>query len=190
MSNNEITLRDSVEADVPAIQAIYAYHVLNGTASFEIEPPTVEDMRGRRADVLSKGLPYLVAERGDSKFETISNTLSGFNKEWAPNASVFIVASALTVNAEGNAIPSALFDLGLSVGSMLVEAHHRGYHIHQMAGFDRDALKSAFNLNPELQPVVVLALGTATGAETLESDVLKEREAAPRERKALSEILL
>ncbi|MEI6116758.1 MAG: GNAT family N-acetyltransferase, partial [Burkholderiales bacterium] len=39
MSNNEITLRDSVEADVPAIQAIYAYHVLNGTASFEIEPP-------------------------------------------------------------------------------------------------------------------------------------------------------
>ena len=133
---------------------------------------------------------YLVAERGDSKFETISNTLSGFNKEWAPNASVFMVASALTVNAEGNAIPSALFDLGLSVGSMLVEAHHRGYHIHQMAGFDRDALKSAFNLNPELQPVVVLALGTATGAETLESDVLKEREAAPRERKALSEILL
>ena len=63
MSNNEITLRDSVESDVPAIQAIYAYHVLNGTASFEIEPPSVEDMRGRRADVLSKGLPYIVAER-------------------------------------------------------------------------------------------------------------------------------
>ena len=63
MSNNEITLRDSVEADVPAIQSIYAYHVLNGTASFEIEPPTVEDLRGRRADVLSKGLPYIVAER-------------------------------------------------------------------------------------------------------------------------------
>ena len=64
MSSNEISLRDSVDADVPAIQSIYAYHVLNGTASFEIEPPTVEDMRGRRADVLSKGLPYIVAERG------------------------------------------------------------------------------------------------------------------------------
>ena len=64
MSTQEITLRDSVESDVPAIQAIYTYHVLNGTASFEIDPPTVDEMRGRRADVLSKGLPYIVAERG------------------------------------------------------------------------------------------------------------------------------
>ena len=64
MPNNEILLRDSVESDVAAIQAIYAHHVLHGTASFETEPPTVDDMRGRRADVLSKGLPYIVAERG------------------------------------------------------------------------------------------------------------------------------
>ncbi|HVR54080.1 MAG TPA: GNAT family N-acetyltransferase, partial [Pseudorhodoferax sp.] len=37
-------------------------HVLHGTGTFEIDPPTLDDMTARRADVLSKGLPYLVAE--------------------------------------------------------------------------------------------------------------------------------
>ena len=46
----------------PAIAAIYGYHVTQGTGSFETEPPDVEDMRRRRADILVRGLPYLVAE--------------------------------------------------------------------------------------------------------------------------------
>jgi L-amino acid N-acyltransferase YncA len=58
-----ITIRPSRDADVEAIAAIYAHHVLHGTGTFETEPPTAADMAARRADVLSKGLPYLVAER-------------------------------------------------------------------------------------------------------------------------------
>jgi phosphinothricin acetyltransferase len=57
------TLRDAGPADVPAIQAIYAHHVLHGRASFEETPPGVDDMQLRMAEVLRKGLPYLVAER-------------------------------------------------------------------------------------------------------------------------------
>ena len=34
----------------------------NGTGTFETTPPTEADMAARRADVLAKGLPYLVAE--------------------------------------------------------------------------------------------------------------------------------
>ncbi|KQP17939.1 GNAT family N-acetyltransferase [Pseudorhodoferax sp. Leaf267] len=56
-------IRSSIDADVPAISAIYTHHVLHGTGTFEIDPPTVADMAARRADVLSKGLPYLVAEQ-------------------------------------------------------------------------------------------------------------------------------
>lgn len=58
-------LRPSTEADLPAITAIYGHHVLHGTGTFETEPPTVSDMTARRADVLAKGLPYLVAVEGD-----------------------------------------------------------------------------------------------------------------------------
>jgi L-amino acid N-acyltransferase YncA len=58
-----LTLRPSSEADVPAITAIYAHHVLHGTGTFETTPPTEADMAGRRNDVLARGLPYLVAEQ-------------------------------------------------------------------------------------------------------------------------------
>lgn len=54
-------IRPSRPEDIPAITAIYTGHVLNGTGTFELEPPSEADMANRRADVLSKGLPYLVA---------------------------------------------------------------------------------------------------------------------------------
>lgn len=55
-------IRPSRDADLPRIAAIYAHAVLTNEATFEIEPPTVEEMQRRRADVLLRGLPYLVAE--------------------------------------------------------------------------------------------------------------------------------
>ncbi|MCX7279703.1 MAG: GNAT family N-acetyltransferase [Burkholderiales bacterium] len=56
------TIRSARDEDIPAITAIYAHHVLHGTGTFETTPPTAEDMASRRADVLAKGLPYLVLE--------------------------------------------------------------------------------------------------------------------------------
>jgi len=56
------TIRPSQPSDMAAITAIYKHHVLHGTGTFEIDPPSLEDMTARREDVLSKGLPYLVLE--------------------------------------------------------------------------------------------------------------------------------
>src|SRR6478609_7602476 len=58
------TIRPSRDSDLPAITAIYSHHVLNGTGTFETTPPTESDMATRRADVLGKGLPYIVMEDG------------------------------------------------------------------------------------------------------------------------------
>jgi phosphinothricin acetyltransferase len=58
-----IQIRPSRDTDVAAITALYSHHVLHGTGSFETDPPSAADMASRRADVLSKNLPYLVAER-------------------------------------------------------------------------------------------------------------------------------
>lgn len=55
-------IRPSTEQDLPAITRIYGHHVLHGTGTFETTPPSLEDMTARRADVLSKGLPWLVVE--------------------------------------------------------------------------------------------------------------------------------
>jgi L-amino acid N-acyltransferase YncA len=61
---NALLIRPSAEPDVPAVTAIYAEAVLHGSATFELEPPDEAEMARRRDDVLSKNLPWLVAERG------------------------------------------------------------------------------------------------------------------------------
>ena len=66
-----LIIRPSTDADLPAITAIYAHHVLTGTGTFEIDPPSLDDMRGRRVDVLSKGLPWLVAATKEKGDETV-----------------------------------------------------------------------------------------------------------------------
>jgi L-amino acid N-acyltransferase YncA len=63
MSGGELAIRSSRDDDVAAIAAIYGHHVLNGVASFEEVAPSVEEMARRRTELVSRGLPYLVAER-------------------------------------------------------------------------------------------------------------------------------
>jgi phosphinothricin acetyltransferase len=57
-----VLVRDSRDADLPALAAIYAHAVRFGTASFEYEPPDEAAFARRRADVLAKAFPYLAAE--------------------------------------------------------------------------------------------------------------------------------
>ncbi len=57
-----IQIRPSRDEDVDAIARIYGHHVLHSTATFEITAPSPAEMAARRADVLGKGLPWLVAE--------------------------------------------------------------------------------------------------------------------------------
>jgi L-amino acid N-acyltransferase YncA len=57
-----IVIRPAAAGDMARVQAIYAHHVLHGTASFEEVAPDLAEMQRRRDVVLAAGLPYLVAE--------------------------------------------------------------------------------------------------------------------------------
>lgn len=59
---NPPRIRDATAGDIPAIQAIYAHHVLHGLASFEEIPPGGDEMRARFEAVRAAGKPYIVAE--------------------------------------------------------------------------------------------------------------------------------
>ena len=59
-------VRPAALQDLPAIQSIYAHHVMHGMASFEEIPPALEEIRRRFEDITRQGFPYLVAqERGE-----------------------------------------------------------------------------------------------------------------------------
>jgi L-amino acid N-acyltransferase YncA len=59
---SEIVIRPSTAVDIDAVTRIYAWNVLHGSGTFEIEPPDRLEIERRRADVLAKGWPWLVLE--------------------------------------------------------------------------------------------------------------------------------
>lgn len=56
-----LIIRPCFQQDLELVQLIYAHHVLTGTGTFEIEPPTLEHITERWGHIVSKGWPYVVA---------------------------------------------------------------------------------------------------------------------------------
>lgn len=58
-----LIIRPFAPEDAVAAAAIYAHHVLHGSATYETEPPTPEQMGERLGGIAANGWPVLVAER-------------------------------------------------------------------------------------------------------------------------------
>jgi L-amino acid N-acyltransferase YncA len=63
MNKAALLLRPSIDADLPHITAIYSHAVRHSTGTFELDPPDLAEMTQRRAAVLEKSCPWLVAEQ-------------------------------------------------------------------------------------------------------------------------------
>jgi len=62
----QIIVRPCFQQDLEFVQLIYAHHVLAGAGTFEIEPPSLEEMTERWSRIVTKGWPYLVASPSDN----------------------------------------------------------------------------------------------------------------------------
>ncbi len=131
---------------------------------------------------------FIVGYRGDETFEKIAATLSGFNASWAPHASALIVAVTHTLTASGRQNAFARYDLGQAVAHFSIQAQANGISLHQMGGFDIDALTAALGVNEPLEIVSVIAAGIVADPSTISGEIA-ERENAPRERKEVSEFV-
>ena len=60
-----IRIRAATLADLPAITAIYGHAVLNGTASYEYDAPSLDEMSRRYDAIIAGSFPYLVAYSAD-----------------------------------------------------------------------------------------------------------------------------
>ena len=60
---SKVVIRAATTTDLLAITAIYSVAVIDGTASWEYEPPDDAEMQRRYAAIIAAGYPYLVAER-------------------------------------------------------------------------------------------------------------------------------
>jgi phosphinothricin acetyltransferase len=58
----ELLIRDASDHDAASIAAIYAHHVLHGTATYDIDPPSAEEMLAKLRYIQAAGWPFLVAD--------------------------------------------------------------------------------------------------------------------------------
>lgn len=58
-------VRPGTGDDIGAVTDIYAHAVRHGSSSFEIVAPDIAEMARRRAEVIGRGLPWLVAQAGN-----------------------------------------------------------------------------------------------------------------------------
>lgn len=111
-------LREATLADLPAIQAIYAHHVLHGLASFEIEPPTAAEMGNRYDSIIGGGYPYLVAVADDDvlgyAYASVYRARPGYR--YTVEDSVYVAPAFV-----GRGIGRALLD------RLIAECERRGY---------------------------------------------------------------
>ena len=129
--------------------------------------------------------------RGEELFEKISGSmLSGFNASWAPHASLYVLAFADKFRADGTEIDrhASYFNNALATSQLVFEAEAMGLKAHYMGGVLHDEILKLVGIE-DAWLTCVITIGAQGDASSV-SDELKQREAAPRERKALSEIII
>lgn len=162
-------------------------------AEREVSPEALRKVfeAARWAPSSANGQPwrFVLGAKGSETHQKIAGTLAGLNKQWAPNAPVLILGTALAVNAKGAPNPYALFDLGAATSYLTLEAAELGMTTHQMAGFDHEAARQALGIPEEFALGTVIALGYQGEPAALGDATLIERETAARTRKPLDEIV-
>jgi nitroreductase len=132
---------------------------------------------------------FLVTRRGDPAHDRLFAALAPGNQAWAGAASALVLVAARTSGDDGRPQPWALYDTGQAVAALVTQAQADGLSVHQMGGFDTDAVRAGLGLGEILTPVVVLAVGRHDSEAGL-PEPLAAREAAPRTRHPLGDLLL
>jgi nitroreductase len=133
---------------------------------------------------------FLVGTRGSDTYKKIHDALMPFNQMWAGKAPVLILGATRTkFSHDGSPNRVALFDLGAASSYLTLQASVLGIHSHQMAGFDVDAARKAFQVPEEYIFGSAIALGYQGDPGSLPVEQMVKQETAARHRKGLAEFV-
>ncbi|MBR9681692.1 MAG: hypothetical protein GOV00_02740 [Candidatus Altiarchaeota archaeon] len=130
---------------------------------------------------------YVLIDKDASSREAVEASLS-LGNGWAKGAPLLVAVGGRTKDGcESQGIEYLLYDIGLSVMSMVIQAEHLGLGSRQMAGWNSEKLKSAVGFPHDFKPIVLVAFGYPAKPENLKekiTDRLKEKLVRARTRKA------
>lgn len=142
-----ISLRDATTDDIPFIGEIYREAVLNGTSTYEIEPPTDAEMATRFATITGKFYPYIVAvdEAGTVlgyAYASAFRTRPAYR--WMIEDSIYLSTESRGKGI-GKALLAALIERSTELGfrqmiAVIGGAHQASVALHRAAGFAETGL--------------------------------------------------
>lgn len=131
---------------------------------------------------------FVVGLRGDATHDKLVETLMGRNVDWAVNAPVLMLAVAKIEHKPGVMNRFAPYDLGQAVAHMTVQASALGLFVHQMAGYNAEAVRRLLDIPDTHEPLTMIAIGYQGRVDDLPDD-LRARELEDRSRKPLKEFV-
>jgi len=130
---------------------------------------------------------YILATKDDKEeYDKLLSCLNEGNQVWAKFAPVLalgITKQFFDRNNKPNR--SAIHDLGLATGNLLIEATSRGLYVHQMIGILPEKAKDLYEIPDGYEVVTGIAIGYEGNPNNL-PDNLKERDSKRRLRKPLN----
>ena len=167
-------IRDAEPNDLPAITEIYRESVLNGTATYELDPPDQVEMTTRFETITGRGYPYVVALGDDGTilgyaYASAFRTRPAYN--WLVEDSIYLAPAA-----RGQGIGRALVDelvtrctaLGFrQMVAVIGGASPASIGVHRAAGFEMCGTLNAtgFKLGQWLD-TVFMQISLGEGSET------------------------
>jgi len=160
----------------------------------DIEPATLlsilEAARWSASSANLQPWRFIVAPRGNrEEFDKILSVLKEGNIPWAQHAAVLMLTVALRYPKPEFYHRHASHDVGLAVSQMVMQALQFDVYAHQMAGFFPDKARAVYAIPDEFEPLTAIALGYRSADLDDLDERFREREAAPRQRQALSDMV-
>lgn len=136
---------------------------------------------------------FIVGARGTATHGKLVEALREGNLPWAAQTPVLMLTVAKTMTGSGQpngGQPNrhALYDVGLAVANLTVQAATLDLFVHQMAGFYPEKARELFAIPEGYEPVTMVAVGYLGDPETL-NEIMRERELSPRVRRPLQEFV-
>ncbi|MCD2182526.1 GNAT family N-acetyltransferase [Rhizobium sp. GN54] len=144
------TIRSAAEGDLTEIAGIYRESVLNGVASYEIEPPTLDEMRARFSAITAARYPYIAATDADGAilgyaYASAFRTRPAYR--WLVEDSIYLAPDARG-RGVGKALLVELVERCTTLGfrqmiAVIGGAHPASVAVHRAVGFEHGGLMKA-----------------------------------------------
>lgn len=179
-----------MNTDKPLLQEINERRSIRAFTKQEIEPAKLDLLwaAAQWAPSSSNKQDWHFYALTGAAIQKMQPVLSRGN-QWALEAPLLLGVTH-NYSAEEEQKPAAygMYDVALSVMSLILEAEHQGLKAHQIAGFDKELFTEVLNIPATQKPAVMVPVGYE-GDTTQLDERTQEKEKKPRIRKELSEII-